>query len=128
MKRHAKLVPLAREHHQALTFARWAKAASTEDGVALEESDLLRLAEFRGQLAAHAKREEAVVEGVPPSAGLHAEGTRLRAEHAELLDLIDRCSHPADLILLGARLETHTRWEDREFFAQLEAFWRESGA
>lgn len=127
MKRHANLVALAREHHQSLVMARWAKAATVDEDVALAAPERLRLAEFRGALARHASREEAIVGAIPESAGLGLEAARLRAEHLELLDLMDRCGTQADLNRLGNRLEAHTRWEDREFFAQLEAYWARSG-
>jgi hemerythrin-like domain-containing protein len=128
MRRSRELKPLSSEHHQALLVAFQLKqglAGHAESaGAPKDLPGLGSLARRFGDhiLKTHARAEEDLLCDVVPAAEL----ARLRAEHAELIRLLERArtASPADLRAhLGAfadLMERHVRWEERELFPYAE--------
>jgi hemerythrin-like domain-containing protein len=129
LKRSRELKPLSSEHHQALLVAFQLKNGlaghSESAGAPKDLPGLAALARrFEGAVfLAHTRAEEEVL-------GRHlaeADLRRLRAEHAELVRLLDvsRQGRPGDqrqaLAAFADLLERHVRWEERELFPAFEA-------
>jgi hemerythrin-like domain-containing protein len=128
MKRSRALKPLSSEHHQALLVAFQLKKGlaghAEAAGAPKDLPGLLALARrFVEQvLKAHARAEEELLATFISE----ADTARLRAEHAEMVRLVEaaRTASPGDLRAnLGAfadLVERHVRWEERELFPYAE--------
>lgn len=126
MKRSAELKPLSHDHHQALFVAMQLKRASPEDS----PFALQAFADFvEGTGDRHFRIEEEIL--LPAwladaGAGAEAAGmaARVAAEHLEIRVRARRlsASGPAadELRELGALLERHVRFEERELFPLIE--------
>ncbi len=128
MRRSRQLKPLSSEHHHSLLVAfqlKQALAGHAESAGAPRDLPGLvaLLRRFDGQIfRTHVKTEEDVL-----GAYLTPEDfRRLRAEHEQLLGLVDDAGsgNPADqraaLAGFAELLEKHVRWEEREVFPYAE--------
>ena len=124
IRRHASLVPLARDHYRGLAAAqdlgRAAAAGPAERRRAAERF----LEAWRSPIADHLADEERVL---VPRIG-PADERRLAAEHASLRRFAREAAAARDgapsgpwLRLLAAVLRDHIRWEDRALFRRIEA-------
>lgn len=117
------LVPLSRDHHEALIQALWLRRAAGRAPAALAFLDF-----HRAELEGHMADEEDVV--LPAAEPLDAAGAaRIRQEHGEIRGLAaaleaavaageDITSTMLDLARL---LHDHVRYEERVFFMALQA-------
>ncbi|MBL8761877.1 MAG: hemerythrin domain-containing protein [Planctomycetes bacterium] len=125
LKRHATLQPLSREHMGGLIQARSLRQAAD-----LDRADRIRaIAEFvdawRSEIRAHFDDEERLLLPLVHSPELR---DRLLDEHATLRRLAERCEREpeaaasdAELVReVGVRLHDHIRWEEREFFEEVQ--------
>lgn len=128
MKRHASLIPLSHEHHEALILARLLqKGTPPYKGLPTEPAGKAQYALkfYRDQLSTHFIREEAIlpiVEGV--SRELDALMESMVKEHAVLHELFGRLSDQTNLSSpldhLGKTLENHIRKEERQIFPLIQ--------
>lgn len=129
MRRSRQLKPLSSEHHHALLVAFQLKQSLAGHAEAAgAPRDLLGMLalvrRFDGQmLRTHVRTEEDVLGPYLTPADLE----RLRAEHAQLLGLVEAAiaGEPPDqraaLAAFADLLERHVRWEERELFPYAEA-------
>ena len=120
MKRSAALVPLSREHHEALVLARRAAAALDAESAARLVTQLL--ARWEAQFAPHFACEEQALLPALRAGGHEAAGVAL-AQHAELRRLVDRLRR-GDLAALpawGEAMQAHVRFEERTLFPLAES-------
>ena len=116
MKRQAALIPLSREHHDALSYAR--RAVEATPGA---EADAVRqrtLAFWGECIAAHLAVEENSLLPALTAAGAGREAARAQAQHDQLRALAARL-HDGDhgaLAEWGAAMREHVRYEERELF------------
>ena len=113
MKRAPELMPLSREHHDALVLARRA-CAGAEPGAVCEHV-LRRWSQFEAHFAA----EEQVLLPALQRAGAGATVDVALREHAQLRGCIERlrAGDLAALPLWGDAMRTHVQFEEREVFA-----------
>jgi hypothetical protein len=113
MKRAPELIPLSREHHEALVLARRACAGAQPDAVC--EHVLRRWS----QIEAHFAAEERVLLPALQRAGAGDTVDVALREHAELRSWIERlrAGDLAALPLWGDAMRTHVQFEEREVFA-----------
>ena len=123
MKRHPTLVPLARDHHSALVFARWAAQFPADECWPADSETATRIAQARSHLLQHFLEEEALLCPRLEALGMTGALQRLHTEHAALRALLDQADHAEPLHALGQLLSAHTRWEDRDLFPALELRW-----
>src|SRR5262245_32379596 len=131
MKRHPSLIPLSKDHHQALQLAEGLKPGGA-DGLqkALPEDLPERAAHvarlFTEVLEPHFAREERVI--VPACRGRRADldeaVDRVLRDHTELRSLVGRIREGHDLETalpdFGRALADHVRLEEREWFVLIE--------
>ena len=121
MKRAPALVPLSREHHEALVLARRACEPTREQA----EPGTLRahlLRRWDAQFDAHFAREEAHLLPALAAAGEHAAVQEALQQHATLREAVARL-RAGDLRALpawGDAMREHVRWEERELFPLAE--------
>jgi hypothetical protein len=116
MKRDPALVPLTREHHEALVLALRARTVSEEaDAVTLREHLLRR---WHEQFEPHFAAEEQTLLPALTAAGAARWAEQTLAQHGELRGLISRLTAGdlAALALWGHAMERHVRFEERELF------------
>ncbi len=132
LKRHPALIPYSREHHPMLVLAQLLKAGSPPYRGLPTDAPGKReyaLAEFGRLIQSHLEREERVL---LPLAREHAPALRelterVRREHEQLrtqveaLPTVPEAELPAALDALGRLLEGHIRFEERQWFQQLQA-------
>lgn len=117
-KRAEKLIPFSHEHHTTLRVALKLKQAPTSG-----ETKAL-LDDNRAMILAHFKEEEALF--IPLLPKILNGGVLMRRfleEHRDLRKLLE-AADVNDYPLLGEKLQAHTRFEERELFPALEAYWR----
>ena len=113
------LVPLSRDHHEALVQALWLKRLA---GSATAAAAFLEF--FRAELDGHMADEEDVV--LPPADRFDPAGAaRIRQEHVELrrlaASLAAGTAVAEDMAALGRLLHDHVRYEERVFFMGVQA-------
>jgi hypothetical protein len=115
------LVPLSRDHHEALIQALWLRRRAGQPEAAAAFLDF-----HRDELEGHMSDEEDVV--LPVADPVDPAGSaRIRDEHARLRDLAARLAGAAAADLapvmesLAALLHDHVRYEERVFFMELQA-------
>lgn len=124
MKRHPALEPLSHDHHRALVLARRLRRAADEPGGALRELEHAVQREFEAELDPHFRVEERCLLPALREAGADASVRRTEEDHARLRALVGGEEAPwsaARARELGALLEAHVRFEERELFPQAEA-------
>lgn len=130
MKRHPSLVPLSREHHDALILAQLIKKnAPVYKGLpqTVEGKKEYALAMYESHLLPHFKKEEAILKQVE---GCHQSidqlATIIIAEHKELAALFRQLGSDPDtasvLDKTGHLLESHIRKEERELFPLIQEY------
>jgi hypothetical protein len=124
MIRHPSLIPLSHDHHLGLVAAQRLKRgdAAYKESPSIEES----VAElWRTELDEHFAQEERWLFGLEVEGECRAMIDRALAEHAamrELIAQIGRGENVSDAArALGALLEKHIRFEERELFERLQA-------
>jgi hypothetical protein len=136
MKRHPALHSLSHDHHHGLVMALRLKKggpASPNDNWPTDRSQQIEsvLVFARNELLPHFAIEEKQLVGC--TAGCEDLEQRLRADHDELRSMLaelettkpDKASEL--LQKLGARLEAHIRFEEREYFPKLQELLGEEG-
>ena len=119
MKRHAALLQLSREHHQALKMARQARFACDAGlGPAIAQAAETICERFQEELEAHFQTEEIDLLPALAAAGAGDLVQRTLTEHAELRDLNRRLAEPdgETLARFATLLNDHVRFEERELF------------
>jgi hypothetical protein len=124
MKRSAELTPLSRDHHQALTAALQLKRAEDPAGAREHFLGFWRT-HGRGHFAIE---EEILLPGwIEGSAGAdRAAAARVAADHLEIRTRVRRLERGDGVAVdelreLGALLDAHVRFEERELFPAIEA-------
>jgi hemerythrin-like domain-containing protein len=126
MKRSAELTPLSHDHHQALAVALQLKRATPEDGAIagrafLDHDERIGALHFRIEEEILLPAWLAATEGGEEAASMAA---RVAAEHLEIRAAARRLrsgpATPDELQDLGALLERHVRFEERELFPLIE--------
>ena len=114
MKRAAELIPLSREHHEALVLARRACAGAEPEAV--REQVLRRWSQ---QIESHFAAEEQVLLPALARAGAAAAAATAWREHGEVRGFIERlrAGDLAALPLWGDVMRRHVQFEERELFA-----------
>jgi hemerythrin-like domain-containing protein len=120
IKRSKELQPLSREHHDGLLFV-WKLKQGLDNHIPVE-----RLMDYTGwywvnHIKPHFFQEEKIL--LPFIAASHPMALQLKKEHEYIRELIlniDREPDRHDFVRLTNLLETHIRFEEREFFSFLE--------
>lgn len=128
MKRHASLIPLSHEHHEALILARFLQQATPPyKGMPTElpEKAQYALKFYADKLLAHFTQEEAIIPIVKgDSPELDALMDDMVKEHVMLRKLFDQLTGQTELLLpldhLGKTLEDHIRKEERQIFPLIQ--------
>mgnify|MGYP001334064396 CR=1 FL=1 len=116
------LVPLSRDHHEALIQALWLRRRAGEAPAALAFLDFHR-AELEGHMADEEDVVLPVADAVDPSgsARIREEHARLRALAAALQAAVGSGGDLAPTMEdLSRLLHDHVRYEEREFFMALQ--------
>lgn len=117
MKRATALVPLSREHHDALVFARRAMAAASDATMAKACRDSV-LTMWDETIESHLCTEEATL--LPALANVGATDAAATAQsHHDELRRLTRCLRDGDLTAIGAwgeAMRDHVHFEERELF------------
>lgn len=117
MKRATALVPLSREHHDALVFARRAMAAASDAKMAKACRDSV-LAMWDETIESHLCTEEVTL--LPALANVGAKDAAAMAQsHHDELRRLTRCLRDGDLTAIGAwgeAMRDHVHFEERELF------------
>lgn len=119
MKRALELVPLSREHHEALVLARRACEPERADPVQLRQQILRR---WDTHFEPHFATEEAVLFPALAAAGAADDVADARAQHARLRELAGqlRAGEGPALPAWGAAMRDHVKWEERFLFPRAE--------
>ena len=120
IKRSKCLQPLSREHHQGLLFA-WKIQQGLRNQVALEEMYAYASWFWEQHLSPHFILEEKYLQPLLPADDPLL--LRMMEEHVVIGDLIPwlkKKSDPDQLSEFAELLESHIRFEEREFFPYLE--------
>jgi hemerythrin-like domain-containing protein len=121
VKRAAALVPLSREHHEALVLARRACDPARPDAepMRLREHILRRWTEH---FEPHFATEEEVLFAALAAAGAREDAAEALRQHAHLRGLVAqlRRGDAAALPAWGDALRAHVQWEERELFPRAE--------
>ena len=118
MKRAPALIPLARDHHEALVLARrTCKAVTALDDL---RDEVLQC--WRDRIAPHFGIEERVLFPALAAAGGRATVDQALHQHAQLRALVDALHEggAATLAAWGTAMTEHVRFEDRELFPLAE--------
>jgi hemerythrin-like domain-containing protein len=119
VKRSPELAPLSRDHHVALERALRLRRATEAD---LDDAVARFLAFFTADGERHFEQEEdLLLPLVPP--GSAALGERMCSEHAEIRSRARSLADAPEVTAaneLGALLNAHVRFEERELFPLLE--------
>jgi hemerythrin-like domain-containing protein len=119
MKRAAELMPLSRQHHEALVLARRACEPQRADPAVLREQLLRRWSEH---FEPHFEAEEKVLLPALAAAGRDWEVKAALREHQDLRALVDRLRE-GELECLpawGEAMRAHVQWEERHLFPLAE--------
>lgn len=128
MKRHTSLIPLSREHHNALILARsLQKDTPVYKGMPSDAESKVKLAQkfYEEELIQHFEEEEKIltlIGGINAPIDLLAE--IILREHEELKMLFKSLDNSRDLAAsldtLGKTLENHIRTEERQLFPLIQ--------
>lgn len=117
MKRAAALVPLSREHHDALVFARRAMSAASSETEAKSCRDSV-LAMWDATIESHLQTEEATLLPALVAVG-GKDMAALALTHHDELRRLTRCLRDGDLGAIGPwgeAMRDHVHFEERELF------------
>lgn len=124
MKRSEFLQPLSREHHAALSLARFCeRAAQSGDAAKVREACERAVAEFSGEIERHFQDEERDVLPLLQGAETRPLVERTLDDHRRLRALLgDLQRNDIEALAgFGARLLAHVRFEERALFPAIEA-------
>jgi hypothetical protein len=129
LRRDPALVPLSRDHHEALVQVFGLRRAAAAGMPALRAAASDFTGYFRDELVGHMKDEEEVVLPAAPSAD-PAGAERIRTEHEELRALAARVEGllqrgPEEALVEATRelaqlLDDHVRFEERAYFMRVQ--------
>ena len=130
MKRSDALVPLSRDHHQALVVARDLRRATDESAADAAQ----RFVQFlsRHELAHFALEESVLLPVIGAEGQGEALARQMLEDHAFLRDALRQVRAagavpaPAALRRIGERLRDHVQMEERQLFPHLEEALSES--
>ena len=130
MKRHEALIPLSREHHDALILARLLqKDAPAYKGLPQEPGAkaVYALHFFKTNLAAHFIKEEVLLQQVKKyNSEIEILAGEIILEHQELLNMFNKLTDSPPLTetldRLGKKLEEHIRKEERFLFPLIQEY------
>lgn len=121
MKRAAALIPLSRQHHEALVLAR---RACEPDRAGAEPRALRALVLERAvaHFEPHFALEEQVLLPALVAAGAAGDADEVLRQHSELRGLMERLREgdAEALALWGEAMQRHVRWEERALFPRVE--------
>lgn len=119
MKRAPALIPLSREHHEALVLARRACEPQRADPGPLRLHVLER---WKAHFEPHFATEEAVLFPALEAAGAVEAAGEARAQHSRLHELAARlrAGEAAALPAWGDAMRDHVKWEERFLFPHAE--------
>ena len=121
LKRSIQLQPLSREHHDGLLFV-WKIRQGLHNDAGMDKLQKYVRWFWKYHIRPHFFQEEKILLSYLPAN--HPLGQKLKDDHKEILELmlsIDREVERQDLISLANFIESHIRWEEREFFQYLES-------
>lgn len=128
MKRHPSLIPLSREHHDALILARMLQIGTPAyKGMPSDPEGKIKYAQkfYEEELIQHFEEEEKVlelIEGI--SSSLDLISAIILREHRELHKLFKSLADSKDITArlddLGKLLENHVRTEERVLFPLIQ--------
>lgn len=121
MKRAPELVPLSREHHEALVLAR--RACEPERPQAEPEALTAHVAQrWEAQFEPHFQREEQCLLPALDAAGAGAAAADAREQHGRLRALAARlkAGDSGALPAWGTAMREHVQWEERFLFPLAE--------
>ena len=119
MKRDPRLIPFSQEHHGALKLSLKLQNAPTDEATA----ELL-LSEREGLLTHFSEEEQLIIPILNSMSSSGALLLQFLNDHRDLRHLLTE-NDPATYVELGKRLNSHTRFEERELFPAIEAYWAE---
>ncbi len=136
MKRHPALQPLSHDHHHGLVMALRLKKggpASPNDNWPSDRAQQIEslLLFAKNELLPHFAIEEQHLLGC--TEGCEALEARLKADHSDLRRMLTELERvppeeaTALLQALGAKLEAHIRFEEREYFPRLQELLGDEG-
>ncbi len=120
IKRSVHLQPLSREHHDGLLFV-WKIRQAINNHADIEKMKALTAWYWKNHIKPHFNQEEKVL--LPFFPPFDPMAVRIKEEHdyiRELIIAIDREPVIHDFIQLCNLIESHIRFEEREFFVALE--------
>ncbi len=120
IKRTVELQPLSREHHDGLLFV-WKIRQGLNNHTSNETLKSFALWYFKNHIKHHFFQEEKLL--LPYFSPGDPLAVRMKEEHdhiRELLLAIGQDPVKQDFIQLANLIESHIRFEEREFFAQVE--------
>ncbi len=121
MKRSPALVPLSREHHEALVLARRACEPDRPSADPLDVRDHV-LRRWTGHIESHFRLEEQALLPALAEAGAPAEAEEGLRQHEAIRRLVSELetSGTAALPAWGEAMRTHVQWEERHLFPLAE--------
>jgi hemerythrin-like domain-containing protein len=120
IKRSIQLQPLSREHHEGLLFV-WKIRQGLDNHTSNERLEAYTRWYWKYHIKPHFFQEEKVLLPLVPA--LHPLALQLKEDHdyiSELILTIDKEADRHDFKSLSNLIETHIRFEEREFFQYLE--------
>lgn len=123
MKRSPILQPLSREHHTALSLAKFCeRAAQSGDAEQIRNACQRAVRAFSDEMESHFQIEEQTYLPLLHDAGSQPLVQRTLADHHQIRALLDglRQNDAQSLALFAGRLSEHVRFEERELFQALE--------
>jgi hemerythrin-like domain-containing protein len=127
MRRDPSLIPLSRQHHNALAMCVLTRRSLREDSTPANVARLARRAvdRYEVELANHFEIEESILfPAIESALGSREPSAGLIAQHRQVEDLIAQLrGAPSALLLerLCSLLEEHIRREERELFQMAQA-------
>ena len=121
MKRSPALVPLSREHHEALVLAR--RACDPErPGAAPQDVREHVLRSWSGQIESHFRQEEQALLPALAEAGAGADAEEGLRQHRTIRRLVGelQAGGTASLPAWGEAMRAHVQWEERHLFPLAE--------
>lgn len=121
MKRDPRLVEFSREHHSALKLGLLIK---NSDDLALLTKEIKKA---KGMLLNHFAEEETDLLGIMNCIGDQALQDRFEDDHKKLRRYLHKSALTLDDVkAFGALLTNHSRFEEKELFQAIQAYWAET--
>jgi hemerythrin-like domain-containing protein len=124
MKRHPHLQPLSRQHHNGLLMVLLLKKGIAKNASISEMNHFISL-NWEEELKHHFEMEETIL--LPALAGSSFDMsliTQLKEEHSSIRAIVKKSELKTatldDIIIFHSLLESHIRFEEKQFFPQAE--------